>query len=76
MILNFVCLIFSVLQMYFQFFYLNKLKFLLSVAHWGHEAKHKLLKNMMHIGGLHIGCTQCTTASLSLNISDISHQNF
>ena len=23
---------------------------MLSVAHWGHEAKHKLLKKMLHIG--------------------------
>ena len=36
--------------LFFQFFYLNKVWFLLSVAHWGHEAKHKLLKKMLYIG--------------------------
>ena len=31
-------------------FVILELKFFLTVAHWGHEAKHKLLKKMLQIG--------------------------
>ena len=31
-------------------FVILELKFFLTVAHWGHEAKHKFLKKMLHIG--------------------------
>ena len=31
-------------------FAILELKFFLSVAHWGHGAKHKFLKKMLHIG--------------------------
>ena len=30
-------------------FVILELKFFLTVAHWGHEAKHKFLKKMLHI---------------------------
>ena len=63
MIFNFVCLIFSVFHTYFHF-YSNKIWFLSSVAHWGHEAKHKLPnKNFAHwrqyctLGGCTLGAT-------------------
>ena len=31
-------------------FVILELNFFLSVAHWGHEANHKLLKKALHIG--------------------------
>ena len=31
-------------------FVILELNFFLTVAHWGHEAKHKFLKKMLHIG--------------------------
>ena len=43
------CLISTVNPFPFIFFILE-LKFFLTVAHWGHEAKHKFLKKMLHIG--------------------------
>jgi len=31
-------------------FVILELKFFLTVAHWGHGAKHNILKKMLHIG--------------------------
>ena len=49
-------------------FVILELKFFLSVAHWGHEAKHKFSKKMLHIKGVHIGVQPVYTKNLSLRL--------